>query len=221
MDQSRGKRGNLLQAYRNVTLAEKLAFCAVVLFALATLIYCAGRGDLTKHCPLPFGHYGNAGAAFFWSGSSRCNFPHFLKCLSCVILPAVQFWGSVFEFYYLFADWDTLLHVICGFLMGMVGYMAPAVLNRDSYMRISGATRILSALTFSLAAAVVWEFCEYAMDTFLNFDMQCDTVVHSIKSYLVGESPLVVDTIDNITEVTINGVLSVWTVIWILATLIP
>ena len=36
--------------------------------------------------------------------------------------------------------------------------------------------------------------------------MQCDTVVHSIKSYLVGESPLVVDTIDNITEVTINGV---------------
>lgn len=33
-----------------------------------------------------------------------------------------------------------------------------------------------------------------------------DTVVHSIKSYLVGESPLVVDTIDNITEVTINGV---------------
>ena len=55
----------------------------------------------------------------------------------------------------------------------------------------------------------------------LNFDMQCDTVVHSIKSYLVGESPLVVDTIDNITEVTINGVLSVWTVIWILATLIP
>ena len=53
---------------------------------------------------------------------------------------------------------------------------------------------------------MVWEFYEYAMDTFLNFDMQCDTVVHSIKSYLVGSSPIVVDTIDNITEVTVNGV---------------
>ncbi len=205
MDQSRGKRGNLLQAYRNVTLAEKLAFCAVVLFALATLIYCAGRGDLTNIvlCLLVIMAML---APRFLEWLFQVQFSTFFKVFVMCYIACGAILGSVFEFYYLFADWDTLLHVICGFLMGMVGYMAPAVLNRDSYMRISGATRILSALTFSLAAAVVWEFCEYAMDTFLNFDMQCDTVVHSIKSYLVGESPLVVDTIDNITEVTINGV---------------
>ena len=47
-------------------------------------------------------------------------------------------------------------------------------------MRISGATRILSALTFSLAAAVVWEFCEYAMDTFFKLLICSATQLYTV-----------------------------------------
>lgn len=205
MGQLKGKRGGIWQAYQQVTLAEIIAFSAVVLFSLGTLVYCVTIGDVTNIllCLLVIAAMF---APRFLEWLFMVRFSTFFKVFVMCYISCGAILGSVFEFYYLFANWDTLLHVICGFLMGMVGYMALDVLNRGSSAHISTASRIFSALTFALAAAVVWEFYEYAMDTFLNFDMQCDTVVHSIKSYLVGSSPLIVDTIDNITEVTINGV---------------
>lgn len=101
MDQSRGKRGNLLQAYRNVTLAEKLAFCAVVLFALATLIYCAGRGDLTNIvlCLLVIMAML---APRFLEWLFQVQFSTFFKVFVMCYIACGAILGSVFEFYYLF-----------------------------------------------------------------------------------------------------------------------
>lgn len=44
----------------------------------------------------------------------------------------------------------------------------------------------MSALSLTLAIAAVWEFYEYAMDTFFGMDMQQDTIVSGINSYLLG-----------------------------------
>lgn len=205
MDQSKGKRGKLAQAYRNVSIAEKIAFIAVALFALATLVYCVTIKDATNII-LCLAVIAAMFVPRFIEWLFMIKFSAFFKVFIMLYIACGAILGSVFEFYYRFKDWDTLLHVICGFIMAMLGFIALDVLNRESASHISMASRILSAFTFALAAAVVWEFYEYAMDTFLNFDMQCDTVVHSIKSYLVGSSPIVVDTINNITEVTVNGV---------------
>lgn len=205
LKQFQEKRRSLAQAYQNITPAEKISFCAVVLFALASLCYCTVRGDITNVliCLVVIVM---AFAPRFLEWLFGLRFSTFFKVFVVCYIAAGSILGSVFDFYYRFANWDTLLHLICGFLMGMIGYMLLDILNRGESAHISMASRILSALTFALAAAVVWEFYEYAMDTFLNFDMQCDTVVHQIKSYLVGASPVVVDTIDNITSVTVNGV---------------
>ncbi len=205
LNQSKECRGKLKEAYRNISLAEKIAFCAIAAFALGTLVYCATIGDVTNIllCLIVIAAMF---ALRFLEWLFMVRFSTFFKVFVMCFIACGAILGSVFEFYYLFRNWDTLLHVICGFLMALVGFVALDVLNHHSASHISLASRVLFALTFALGAAVVWEFCEYALDTFLNFDMQCDTVVHSIKSYLVGDSPLVVDTIDNITEVTVNGV---------------
>lgn len=205
LNQFRESRGRLKEAYRAVSLAEKIAFCAIVAFALGTLVYCVTIGDVTNIVLCLLVIVAMLAPRFLeWLFMVR--FSVFFKVFVMCYIACGAILGSVFEFYYLFKNWDTLLHVICGFLMALVGFVALDVLNHHAASHISLASRVLFALTFALAAAVVWEFYEYAVDTFLNFDMQCDTVVHSIKSYLVGDSPLVVDTIDNITEVTINGV---------------
>ena len=66
--------------------------------------------------------------------------------------------------------------------------------------------RTIFALCFSMAIAVLWEFCEFGADTFLGMDMQDDTVIHSLTSYLLGESLGDTGSIENIQSVVVNGV---------------
>lgn len=61
------------------------------------------------------------------------------------------------------------------------------------------------ALCFSMAIAVLWEFCEFGADTFLGMDMQDDTVITHINSYLLDEGVGVAGSIENIEEVIVNG----------------
>ena len=64
---------------------------------------------------------------------------------------------------------------------------------------------ILFGVCFSISIAVLWEFFEFAMDTFLHTDMQKDSLIQSIYSYEVLGGEL--GTILNVEEVTtvING----------------
>ena len=61
------------------------------------------------------------------------------------------------------------------------------------------------ALCFSMAVAVGWEFFEYGMDTLFGMDMQDDTVITTITSYLLDGEPGKAGTIRAITAVTVNG----------------
>lgn len=63
----------------------------------------------------------------------------------------------------------------------------------------------MSALSFTLAIAAVWEFYEYAMDTFFGMDMQQDTIVSGINSYLLGSEKGVAGSISDIQSVIVNG----------------
>ena len=60
-------------------------------------------------------------------------------------------------------------------------------------------------LCFSMAIAVLWEFCEFGADTFLGMDMQDDVVVDHINSYLLDDGIGVAGSIANIDEVIVNG----------------
>ena len=66
--------------------------------------------------------------------------------------------------------------------------------------------RTIFALCFSMAIAVLWEFCEFGADTFLGMDMQDDTIVYGLTSYLLGDTIGVTGSIANIQSVTVNGI---------------
>jgi uncharacterized membrane protein YjdF len=66
--------------------------------------------------------------------------------------------------------------------------------------------RILFSLCFSIAIAVLWEFCEFGADILLGMDMQDDTVIHSLTSYLLGDRLGVTGSIEHIQAVTVNGI---------------
>lgn len=111
--------------------------------------------------------------------------------------------GHCHKFYYLISWWDKMLHVFGGVMFALLGLYL--------FERFSGADgkRVLFAaifsLCFSMAVAVLWEFVEFGADRFLGMDMQDDTIITSITSYLLGESMGVTGTITDIWQVTVNG----------------
>lgn len=121
----------------------------------------------------------------------------------CIFYALGSMLGHSYGFYYRFAWWDKLLHLIGGVMFALLGFQIPALIRRtdDNNLWLCA----LFGLCFSMAVALLWEFFEYGMDTFFDMDMQNDTIIHSIHSYQLGTAPGVEGHIENISEVLIDG----------------
>ena len=129
----------------------------------------------------------------------RMALPLFLFALFYAVGPML---GYCYHFYYTIPWWDKLLHVCGG--------VAFAVFGLYLYRRFGGepAKRwmaVVFALCFSMAVAVAWEFFEYGADTLFGMDMQDDTVITEMTSYLLDSTDGEASTIRDITVVTVNG----------------
>lgn len=60
--------------------------------------------------------------------------------------------------------------------------------------KVHPAARTIFALCFSIAIAVLWEFCEFGADRFLGMDMQDDMLVTYLLILLdKGKHPMIRD----------------------------
>jgi len=134
--------------------------------------------------------------------------PSFLKNKYSVYLPfeldfaivgfifLTLFLGSLRDFYELFPLWDTVLHFQSGILLGIVGFVLVYILNEQKTKKLELTPGFISffAITFSLAISVMWEIYEYAIDTFLGFNMQetglpdtmGDLIINAVGALIVG-----------------------------------
>lgn len=110
--------------------------------------------------------------------------------------------GNCWKFYYTVPCWDRLLHLCGGIMFVILGVYLFERLSRGT---ANHASTVIFALCFSIAVSALWEFVEYGADLFLGMDMQDDTVVGAITSYLLGPEKGVTGTIDSIRSVTVNG----------------
>ena len=132
--------------------------------------------------------------------SCRFCLPVYLFALAYAIGPML---GHCWKLYYTVPVWDKLLHISGGVMFAILGAYLFDLLAKSKELP---AVRVLFALCFSIAVAVLWEFCEFGADCFLGMDMQNDTVVHRLNSYLLGESLGVTGSIEHIQSVTVNGI---------------
>lgn len=137
----------------------------------------------------------------------RIELPPLEITILCFIF-AAEILGEVNAFYVVVPNWDTMLHTLNGFLAAAVGFSMVILLNDDERLtfHLSPFFLALVAFCFSMTIGVLWEFFEFSMDYFFGFDMQKDTVVHSIHSVLLDPTRTnTVVTIPNIQDVVING----------------
>lgn len=132
----------------------------------------------------------------------RCRIclPVYIFALAYAIGPML---GHCWKLYYTVSVWDKLLHICGGVMFAILGAYFFDLLTKG---RDLPAVRTIFALCFSMAIAVLWEFCEFGADTFLGMDMQDDMLVTHLTSYLLGEGIGVTGSIENIQSVVVNGI---------------
>ena len=171
------------------------------IFTVFTIIKLLKGGEPDR-LALAFGTLLLAALPFLLEKLFRCriSLPVYIFALAYAIGPML---GHCWKLYYTVAVWDKLLHICGGVMFAILGAYFFDLLIRENG---NSTARTVFALCFSIAIAVLWEFCEFGADRFLGMDMQDDTVVHGITSYLLGESLGVTGSIDNIQSVVVNGI---------------
>ena len=139
----------------------------------------------------------------------RIDLPDTLEVIILLFIFAAEILGEIQAYYITFPYWDTMLHTLNGFLCAAIGFALVDILNRSERFSISLSPLFLAlvAFCFSMTVGVLWEFFEFGGDNLLGMDMQKDTIIHVIRSVDLnptGQNVPVV--IDNITNVTVNGV---------------
>jgi len=130
----------------------------------------------------------------------RISQPMYLICVLYAIGPML---GHCNNLYYLIPGWDKLLHITGGVMFVFLGVLLFELLGGDKQKWLLCC---IFALCFSMALSVFWEFYEFGVDTLLGMDTQNDTIVHSINSHILNSKLGETGSIENITDVSINGV---------------
>ena len=138
----------------------------------------------------------------------RIDIPDTLEVVILFFIIAAEILGEIQQFYIRFSNWDTILHTLNGFLAAAIGFSLVDLLNRNDRFKfkLSPVFLVIVSFCFSMTIGVLWEFFEWSMDWFFGFDMQKDTVIHSISSMmLVTDGSNLPARIDDIQTVVVNG----------------
>ena len=112
------------------------------------------------------------------------DLPDTLEIIILLFIYAAEILGEIQSYYTHFHGWDTMLHTINGFLCAAIGFALVDILNREEKvsLHLSPFFMAVTAFCFSMTIGVLWEFFEFTMDQFVLFDMQKDTVIHTIST---------------------------------------
>lgn len=111
--------------------------------------------------------------------------------------------GHSFEFYLKISFYDKILHAFGGLYFAVIGYYLIQALNKKGNTNL--LTKVIFAFIFSVAVSALWEIFEFSGDRLFNMDMQKDTYVSSVYSYLLSNNTRPIKAITDITELNING----------------
>lgn len=139
------------------------------------------------------------------------DLPNTLEIIILLFIYAAEILGEIGAYYVTFPYWDTVLHTLNGFLCAAIGFSLLDILNRHNRARFHLAPLYLAivAFCFSMTVGVIWEFFECTMDQFFFFDMQKDSIVHTIGTILLdptgGNQPIVLRNITDLIVVQADG----------------
>jgi len=120
---------------------------------------------------------------FFVEKTFKVDLPVTLEVMIFVFIFSAEILGEINNFYGTIKYWDSILHTLNGFLAASVGFSLIYLLNENiESFKLSPVFVSIFAFCFSMTIGIIWEFFEYGMDKYFNFDMQKDNYVNKINT---------------------------------------
>ena len=112
------------------------------------------------------------------------DLPDTLEVIILFFIFAAEILGEIQEYYLKIPGWDTMLHTINGFLFAAIGFSLVNLLNENKNvsLTLSPFYMAVTAFCFSMTIGVLWEFFEWAMDSWFGLDMQKDTILTAFNT---------------------------------------
>ena len=147
------------------------------------------------------------GIPTFIERKTDIDLPPVLEGIIYCFIFAAEILGEIASFYTKIPYWDTMLHTINGFLMAAIGFALVDIFNRSDRFSVKLSPLFLAivAFCFSMTVGVLWEFFEFAMDTYFGTDMQKDWIVTAINSVKFDPNGLNVVHHVDIDSLVVNG----------------
>ena len=147
------------------------------------------------------------GIPTFIERKTDIDLPPVLEGIIYCFIFAAEILGEIASFYTKIPYWDTMLHTINGFLMAAIGFALVDIFNRSDRFSVKLSPLFLAivAFCFSMTVGVLWEFFEFAVDTYFGTDMQKDWIVTAINSVKFDPNGLNVVHHVDIDSLVVNG----------------
>lgn len=118
------------------------------------------------------------------------DIPNLIEIIYIIFLFLAIYLGEVQNFYYLFPNWDTILHFFSAGMLGTVGFLLVDFLTgiEKLNLRLSPGFVSFFAFCFAITSGVVWEVYEFLADGILGTNMQKFTTYEG--EILVGREAL-------------------------------
>lgn len=128
----------------------------------------------------------------FIESKFKIEMPEVLEIVILLFIFSAEILGEINNFYNVFANWDTILHTINGFLCAAIGFSLIDILNRSKvlHLNLSPFFVAIVGFCFSMTIGVLWEFFEYNADKYFKTDMQKDEIIYRIDSVTLNEEDL-------------------------------
>ncbi|MCM1306773.1 MAG: hypothetical protein NC037_05920 [Bacteroides sp.] len=127
--------------------------------------------------------------------------------------------GAGYDLYTIVPFFDTILHVVSGFLFACLGFGLMQLIIGKAENKKSFLACLLFGFAMSLAIGLMWELFEYAGTALLGQDMQEDTIINGFNSFLLSGTHSETFDVEGIVQtviylsngqtVTINGYLDI------------
>lgn len=111
--------------------------------------------------------------------------------------------GDGYNWYYHIPWWDKLMHTSAGVVFAVLGFLLVELTDKQHAVNLW--MRAAFAVCFSVTVSALWEFFEFGLDCFFGTDMQGDTYITFLNSYILGSEAGTVGSISSIDSVIING----------------
>lgn len=120
--------------------------------------------------------------------------------------------GEIAQFYVYIKYWDAILHMLSGFMLGILGFSFVQIISNNESNKLNPKFCVFFAICFGLSIGMLWEIIEFIIDNIFMTNMQ-RYINDSTGELLIGQKALndtmkdlILDTIGVTVSTCIGGI---------------